>query len=78
MKPVDDFYVFEKGAAADIPTRLPVKELESNDLIEDLVQPTTKAIKPVVELSSDKSGLKLEFSTNREFFQASAKLTHFY
>ena len=62
----DEFYVFERSAfATDIPTRLPLGQLSDKDLVQDLVQPSTRPIPTAVELSSDKSGIKLSFSTNR-------------
>jgi hypothetical protein len=65
--PSDEFYVFEKSAPTPIPLRIPLKELPEVDILQDIIRPSDVKKDPVVELSSEKSGLKLAFSTNREW-----------
>ncbi|KAI5119636.1 hypothetical protein M0805_008998 [Coniferiporia weirii] len=65
----DEFYVFEPSARTPIPTRLPLSELSKTDLIQDIVYPKKTGETPLVELSSDKSGLDLSFFTNQSGVQ---------
>jgi len=64
----DDFYVFESRPVTD-PKRVPLSSFTPEfDLIKDLLAPSTKGVNtadPIVELSSDKSGLKLAFDSNQ-------------
>lgn len=58
--------MFDKDTPVPIPTRIAASELPKIDLIQDIIRPKDQKKKePVVELSSDKSGLTLAFSTNR-------------
>ncbi|EJD07057.1 galactose mutarotase-like protein [Fomitiporia mediterranea MF3/22] len=70
----DEFYVFEKSAPTPIPTRIPLSEFPKMDLIQDVIHPrqadpSSPSSPPVVELSSDKSGLNLSFFTNQSGVQ---------
>ncbi|THH04870.1 hypothetical protein EW145_g5208 [Phellinidium pouzarii] len=64
----DEFYVFEHSAPTPIPTRFPESELSKTDFIQDLVYSKKTKEEPLVELSSEKSGLKLSFSSNPAAF----------
>ena len=64
LSTIDEFYVFEKDAVAPVPSRISEIEFLKADLIQAIIRPREKR-EPVVELSSDKSGIKLAFSTNR-------------
>ncbi|KAG5652985.1 hypothetical protein H0H81_002810 [Sphagnurus paluster] len=70
-----DYYMFRSSEAQQIPTRIPLSSFDSKlDLIKDVLQPCNDAEgnpnrgnrpEPVVEISSDKSGIKLLFDTNQ-------------
>lgn len=61
----DSFYVFDQYISqSSIPKRISESEASKVDLLQDIVHP--RAETPVVELSSEKSGIKLSFSSNRE------------
>ncbi|KAF9001493.1 galactose mutarotase-like domain-containing protein [Cyathus striatus] len=73
-KGYDDYYAFEDSANSDVPTRIPLSSFTPNfDYLKDLLTPSTVQEKqgrgsraaPVVELASEKSGLKLVFDTNQ-------------
>ncbi|KAH8835004.1 galactose mutarotase-like domain-containing protein [Flagelloscypha sp. PMI_526] len=70
----DDCYIFKTHVGPVLPTRIPLSEFEKDvDLIGDVVKPRTDShagvetgkVKPVAELTSEKSGLKLSFDTNQ-------------
>lgn len=64
----DSFYVFDQSISqSSIPKRISESEASKVDLLQDIVHPRASTETPVVELSSDKSGIKLSFSSNREF-----------
>ena len=71
MSQKDHFYVFDRSAfnatPANVPTRVTLSEFPKVDLIQDIVNPRTSQPQspPLVELASEKSGLKLSFSSNR-------------
>ncbi|KAH8112722.1 galactose mutarotase-like protein [Phellopilus nigrolimitatus] len=64
----DEFYVFEKSAPAPVPARVPLSDLSKTDLIQDIVHPK-ETKDALVELASDKSGLKLSFFSNQSGVQ---------
>ncbi|KAG5645095.1 hypothetical protein DXG03_006909 [Asterophora parasitica] len=74
-KGYDDFYLLQNPGSSQFPTRLPLSSFNSKlDLIKDIIQPSNdeqgkptrgNRPEPVVELSSEKSGIKLVFDTNR-------------
>ncbi|KAF8055540.1 galactose mutarotase-like domain-containing protein [Lyophyllum atratum] len=74
-KSYDDYYLLQNPGATDIPTRIPLSSFNPElDLIKDVLQPSnddqgnpTRGNRPapVVELTSDKSGIKLVFDTNQ-------------
>ncbi|KAF5374514.1 hypothetical protein D9615_009094 [Tricholomella constricta] len=71
----DDFYLLQNPGSSQIPTRIPLSSFNSKlDLIKDIVQPSNdeqgnptrgNRLAPVVELCSEKSGIKLVFDTNQ-------------
>ncbi|TFK36743.1 galactose mutarotase-like domain-containing protein [Crucibulum laeve] len=70
----DDYYAFEDSANSTIPTRVPLSKFNAEfDLLKDLVRPSNNKdsggrgsrAAPVVELSSERSGIKLVFDTNQ-------------
>ncbi|KAL5504356.1 hypothetical protein ACEPAH_8430 [Sanghuangporus vaninii] len=65
----DEFYVFDKSAPSPVPKRIPLSEFPKTDLVQDIIHPKPTESSPVVELSSDKSGLKLSFFTNQSGVQ---------
>ena len=64
---IDSFYVFEKPILAEkFPSRIPVSAFDKVDVLGELVLPKEQDLfSPLVELSSEKSGLKLSFTSNR-------------
>jgi len=71
-KGYDDYYLFEENARSSIPTRIPLASFDDgSDFVRDLLRAPgnadrgTRAV-PVVELSSQKSGLKLKFDSNQQ------------
>lgn len=63
----DSFYVFDQSISqSSIPKRISESEASKVDLLQDIVHPRASTETPVVELSSEKSGIKLSFSSNRE------------
>ena len=66
LSAIDEFYVFDKDAPVSIPTRLSSSDLPKANFIQDIVHPRDRKKEPVVELSSEKSGIKLDFFTNRK------------
>jgi len=63
----DEFYLFSPRSGVS-PTRISEKELSSGiDLLKDIL--TSEDKEPVVELESEKSGLKLTFDTNQSGVQ---------
>lgn len=66
-KGYDDFYVFDPQVTTNKgPKRIPLSSFGSDtDLIQDIVHPKQKS--SLVEIASDKSGLKLVFDSNRTF-----------
>ena len=69
---LDEFYVFNKSVqSSPIPTRLSLVEAAKVDLIQDIVLPKQTEETPLVELSSEKSNLKLSFFSNRKYLKGS-------
>lgn len=64
----DEFYVFDKPGPDPVPTRIPLDAFSKTNALEDIVLPRQKP-ESLVELSSDKSGLKLSFSSNQSGVQ---------
>lgn len=63
----DSFYVFDQSISqSSIPKRISESEASKVDLLQGIVHPRASTDTPVVELSSEKSGIKLSFSSNRE------------
>lgn len=68
----DDYYLFE-NVSGSIPTRVPWSQFRPElDLIKDIVRPSGQGgqgpgirANPVVELTSERSGLTLAFDSNR-------------
>lgn len=74
----DDFFVFENPPKT-YPKNIPISSLTpESDFIKDILVPSdgvrTKKTPPLVELSSDKSGLRLAFETNRQYTSLSLNL----
>jgi aldose 1-epimerase len=69
----DDYYAFEETAYSSTPTRISLSSfVDSSDYLKDLLRPSDNAARgvraePSVVLSSERSGLKLEFDTNRRW-----------
>lgn len=69
----DDYYAFEEAAYSSAPTRISLSSfVDSSDYLRDLLRPSDDAARgvraePSVVLSSERSGLKLEFDTNRRW-----------
>jgi hypothetical protein len=71
--PEDDYYLFEEATNSSIPTRISLSSfVNSSDYLRDLLRPSDDEergvrAQPSVILSSERSGLKLEFDTNRRW-----------
>lgn len=67
----DDYYLLAESlssaALSTAPSRLPLEQLPSIDLIKNVLTPSTQAEKTII-LSGDKSGLEIAFESNRAFF----------
>lgn len=74
-KGYDDYYVFRADAVPSVPSRLPLASFSAEtDFVTDLLKPVSEdtvtsrggnRAQPTVELTSDKSGLKLIFDSNQ-------------
>lgn len=68
----DDYYLFEEAADSSTPTRISLSSfVDSSDYLRDLLRPSGDEERgvpqPSVILSSEQSGLKLKFDTNRRW-----------
>jgi len=64
----DSFYVFDRTPSV-IPTRVSLDTFDTLDLIQEVVNPSNTTATSVVELTSEKSGLKLTFESNQSGVQ---------
>ena len=66
---LDDFYVFESSRVLTAPRRVALADLPNLNLLKQLLVPAENYVlpgKPLVELKSEKSGISLQFDTNRK------------
>jgi len=68
-KGYDSFYVFPESSIPKSPIHVPLSKLETLDVLAALCTPvdlnSSDGTKPLVELTSDKSGLRLLFESNQ-------------
>lgn len=62
---LDDYFHFVDSAVYPQPTRIPLSELPSLDSLKDILTQGDLDAPSPVQLSSEKSGIKLKFFSNR-------------
>ena len=64
----DSFYVFDQSLSqSNVPKRIPLNDAARADLLQDIVHPNALDKANLVELSSESSGIKLSFTSNRSY-----------
>ncbi|KAH8092568.1 galactose mutarotase-like protein [Cristinia sonorae] len=66
----DEFYVFSPRSTPTLPTRVPVSEFTpTSDLLKEIITSEASSKDPLVQLASEKSGLRVSFDSNQSGVQ---------